>query len=277
MADPIMQNSTGFFQSLYDGILKGDFSSNNTNTKTASQIGIGLIPVIGQVADTRDTIAALNQVHRGKSGAWSNLAFSLIGWIPAAGDFVKSANKIGIKETFNSVGDVFSSAKNTWKEISIFDEAREGKFNSLFYQPATNMKAKDLPPGVYGVTNRWGDIQVRKGLDSASRQSTYDHENVHRFFSPKFKYGQEFRSKLGLLGYIESHLLRRTEEGLAEAWARFKAEGFSAIAKGWRFPYENPYDIDPIRVKIERNVLLGLSSSAIGAGASLEESIKNNE
>ncbi len=121
MADPIAsnsqsQNSSGFFQSLYDGMIKGDFSSNNSKTKIASQIGVGIVPGLGQVADARDTYAAIRDVSQGKPSAWNSLGFSLLGWVPLAGDFAKSINKIGFKNTLEAVGDSFRSIKNTWKE-----------------------------------------------------------------------------------------------------------------------------------------------------------------
>lgn len=273
MADPVSQNSTGLFQSIYEGIFKGDFSSNSSNVKTASQVGLGLVPIAGQVADARDTLAAVKDLTSGKSGAWKNLAFSLAGWIPLAGDFLKSVKKLGFSKTLGSIGKAFKSAKKTWKGLWKKKESKMGNSGAVFYQPKLNLDAKNLPIGTYGTTNRWGDVEIRKGLDAETKKATLDHENVHSFFSPKLKFGQEFRANLSILGYIESHLLRRTEEGLAEAWARFKNEGIRAISKGWRFPLENPYGIDPNRLKIERNILIGVSSTAAGVGAAIGESI----
>ena len=282
MADPIAnnsqaQNSSGFFQSLYDGIIKGDFSNNNSKTKIASQIGVGIVPGLGQVADARDTYAAIRDVSQGKPSAWNNLGFSLLGWVPLAGDFAKSANKIGLKKTINSISDSFSSIKDGWKELSMFSEKRLGHFDELFYHPETSLGK--LPKGTFGITNRWGDIKINKNLYDFQKLSTFDHENVHRFFSPTFKYGQEFRSKLGLLGYTQSHLLKRTEEGLAEAWAKYKLHGFKGIKKGWNFPikFKDSYDIDLNRLRIERNILLGVGSTTIGAGAAIGNSMNKNE
>ena len=277
MADRVQSQGSGFFQSLYDGVIKGDFSANDSKTKTVAQIGIGLVPFVGQAADIRDTAAALSDVKQGRTGSWSNLGFALAGWIPLAGDFVKSANKIGVRGTFNAVGRAFDSVADSWKSISRYGEEKLGSFKGLFYKPATELKGSDLPPGTYGVTNRWGDVEISDQLDNITAASTLDHEQVHSFLSPKLKYGQELRANISLLGYAESHLLRRVEEGLAEGWARWKAEGISGIAKGWRFPLENPYGIDPQRVKIERNVLVGVASTAIGAGAAIGEKIGNEE
>jgi hypothetical protein len=277
MVDKVQSQSPGFFQSLYDGVFKGDFSSNDSKTKTVAQIGVGLVPFVGQAADVRDTAAALHDVKKGRSGGWSNLGFALVGWVPLAGDFAKSVHKVGIRGTLSAVRGAFDSVADSWRSISRYGEEKMGSFKGLFYKPATELRGSDLPPGAYGVTNRWGDIEISDELDDITAASTLDHEQVHSFLSPKLKYGQELRAKISLLGYAESHLLRRVEEGLAEGWARWKAEGISAVAKGWRFPLENPYGIDPQRVKIERNVLVGMASTAVAAGAEIGEKIGNDE
>lgn len=271
------QSSSGLFQSLYDGMFKGDFSDNNSKTKIASQVGIGVTPILGQIADARDTFAAASNVGSGKTGAWRDLAFSLVGWVPLAGDFIKSANKFGTKHTFSAIGDAFLSVKNTWKQLTSNAEEKLGSVGTFFYKPATDMNKKGLDYGTLGETNRWGDISVAKNLDDKTKQTTFDHENVHRFFSPTFKYGQELRANLRFLGYMESHLLRRVEEGWAEAWSKFKSEGLSGVREGWRFPIDYDYGINPDRLKVEKNILLGIGSTAIGAGAAIGDSVKSNE
>lgn len=259
----------GYFRSVFDGAVKGDFSDNQSSTKTAAQIGVGLVPIAGQIADARDTAAALHDIQSGKSGGWGNLAFAAIGWIPAAGDFAKSARKVGMSDTLSAIGDAFGSIRQTWGKLWKSSEPRLGEAGALTYRPATDLASSDLPYGTLGTTNRYGDIAISDELDAAARQSTLDHEKVHRFFSPSVLFGQEFRANVGLLGYIESHLLRRTEEGLAESWARFRKDGFSGIAEGWRFPLDHPYGIDPERVKIERNILIGAGTSVVAAGSEL--------
>lgn len=81
---------------LIDGAVRGDFSSGNSWSKVAGQTAVGFVPVIGQIADARDTIAALGQVGRGESGAWTNLAAAAIGWVPGIGDAAKGAIRGGV-------------------------------------------------------------------------------------------------------------------------------------------------------------------------------------
>ncbi len=283
MADKVGANDSysvragQILQAIYDGAIEGDFSKNQSSVKAATQIGVGLIPIAGQAADLRDTAAALNQVSAGENGGWSNMAFALLGWIPLAGDFAKSVRRSGLRATVSAVREAFTSIGDTWRVVSRFSEEKLGTFEGLFYKPAVNMKARGLPAGTYGVTSRWGDIEVSRSLSAETKKSTLDHETVHAFFSPKLKYGQNLRANIGVLGYAESHLLRRVEEGLAEGWARWKAEGVSGVAKGWRFPLENPYDIDPERLSVERDLLIGAATTAAAAGAELADAVAPTE
>lgn len=270
MADPLSgsQNSPGFFRSIYDGAVMGDYADNSSTTKTVAQIGTGLIPVAGQIADARDTAAAFAEVRAGKEGGWMNLGFAIAGWVPAAGDFAKSVRKVGFKQTFSAIGDAFGSIGSSWRGIRSSTDEKIGKMDGLFYKAGTDAAAEGLSRGTLGVTNRFGDIQIREGLSEAVQKSTTDHEMVHRFFSPSFKLFQKFRADVGLLGYSESHLLRRMEEGMAESWSKFRSEGWTGIKKGWQFPYDNPYGLNRDRVRIERNIVLGVGvSAASGANA----------
>jgi hypothetical protein len=66
---------------------------------TAANIGIGAIPILGQVADARDTVAALKGVwdEPGSWGSWGRLGLAAVGWVPVAGDAIKGAVKAGRK------------------------------------------------------------------------------------------------------------------------------------------------------------------------------------
>ena len=93
--DPAQEGIGSFFE----GAVLGDFTEENqTWSKVAGQVVIGFVPGVGQVADYRDSVAALDQVWDGKDGAWGNLALAGIGWIPIGGDIAKSLLRIGRKE-----------------------------------------------------------------------------------------------------------------------------------------------------------------------------------
>jgi hypothetical protein len=75
---------------VYDGVVLGGFSDNDSPVKIVGQVGVGFIPVVGQIADGRDTVAALHKVVTGKPDGWSSLGFALLGWIPFGGDLLKT-------------------------------------------------------------------------------------------------------------------------------------------------------------------------------------------
>ena len=271
------ENTSGFLGAAYDGVLLGDYSDDTSTTKRGFQIGVGLVPIAGQIADVRDTTAALHDVLGQKEGGWGNLAFAAIGWLPLAGDFAKSVRKIGFNETVHSIGDAFSSARQTWKIIRSEADEKLGENSGLFYKPVTELGADDLEYGTLGVTNRYGDIKVAEGLSDTMTKLTLDHEKVHRFFSPQFRPLQNLRADFRLLGYAESHLLRRAEEGLAEAWALFKQNGLSGLREGWQFPYEAGYNVSRARVATEAKVVLGAATTAAATSARLGEASGNNQ
>lgn len=84
---------------VIDEVVKGGFHSGETTwTGTLLNIGVGLIPGVGQVADARDTVAAAKDMWNEPS--WGNaalLGLATVGWIPAIGDAMKGAGKIRIK------------------------------------------------------------------------------------------------------------------------------------------------------------------------------------
>ncbi len=81
--------------SFFEGAIKGDFGDNNSWSATAGQVAMGFVPIAGQIADARDTAAAVGQIWRGESGGWLNLGASVIGWVPGIGDGIKAGIRGG--------------------------------------------------------------------------------------------------------------------------------------------------------------------------------------
>ena len=74
----------------------GDFHEGEaTWTGTLINVGVGLIPFVGQVADARDTAAAATKVwNQPTSGlAWAGLGIAIVGWVPLFGDAAKGGTK----------------------------------------------------------------------------------------------------------------------------------------------------------------------------------------
>lgn len=88
-------NSEEGIGSFVEGAILGDFSDNTSWSKTGGQIAMGFVPIAGQIADARDTAAAIGQVWNGEEGGWFNLGTSLIGWVPGIGDGIKAGLRGG--------------------------------------------------------------------------------------------------------------------------------------------------------------------------------------
>lgn len=97
-ATPAAKNAEGI-GAFFDGAVRGDFSDNDSWSKLGGQVVAGAIPVYGQIADARDTVAAVRAVWSGKQGAWISLGAAAVGWIPLVGDGAKAAIRAGRKAT----------------------------------------------------------------------------------------------------------------------------------------------------------------------------------
>jgi hypothetical protein len=96
-AEPAQAGSEEGIGSFFEGLLKGDFSDNDSWSATAGQVIGGFIPFVGQAGDVRDTAAAVNGIANGQDGAWGNLGLAALGWIPGVGDLAKGAIRGGEK------------------------------------------------------------------------------------------------------------------------------------------------------------------------------------
>jgi hypothetical protein len=91
----------GVGEMLLDGALQGDLKEDPTFWSTVGQIVAGCVPYVGQVADARDLVVALDKIinkEGWKSGwEWANLVLVAIGFIPGAGDAVKALGKSALR------------------------------------------------------------------------------------------------------------------------------------------------------------------------------------
>jgi hypothetical protein len=269
MTDKVQPRDPGFLRSVYDGAIEGDFSDNRSLTKRVTQIGVGFIPIVGQVADARDTASAVNDIRKGRPDGWKNLGWSLAGWLPFVGDLLKNSRKVGARASMIDPRSALESLRQSWREIADSGDVKLGKTNGLFYEPKIELGVRGLPRDTNGLTNKWGDVQVSKRLKPDEAATTLDHELVHSALSPKFIYGQESRANVATYGYYNSHFLRRAEEGLAEGWARFKSDGIKGLIEGWKYPYQVDYGLDPAKVKIEAGILVGVTAAGMVGAAAL--------
>lgn len=98
--------------------VKGDFSGEDNGVvgMLVTTAG-GFIPIVGQIADIRDTVAAMSQMKSGgwkEGGNWAGLGASIVGFIPGM-DWVKGANKAAKKAAKEAIQ---SAEKKSSKEIA---------------------------------------------------------------------------------------------------------------------------------------------------------------
>jgi len=80
---------SGFLGDVFEGALYGDYSDNDAAGATAGQVATGFVPIVGQLADVRDTKAAVEAAIAGEDGSAVGLVVAIIAWVPGLGDVVK--------------------------------------------------------------------------------------------------------------------------------------------------------------------------------------------
>ena len=231
-APPLPQPRTnntpeGWGRDFMIGLIEGDLSEETTTPKIVGQIVGSTLPLVGQIADARDTAAAIDNVLQGKKGSWSDLGLSLLGWIPLVGDSLKTlgrTTKLAARER-EIVKGVAKSEDSLWSR--------------MFYKPS--LSESPLLPTGHGSTDIYGNVVYSSLGTAVDRVLVREHELVHSALSPKFAILRTMRAELGMAAYNNSSLLRYVEEALAESYAQVKVNGVSALPIGMRFPIENGY------------------------------------
>lgn len=223
--------------SFFEGAIAGDFSGNDSWSKVGGQTVVGVIPIVGQIADARDTVAALRDVAQGKDGAWVSLGAAALGWIPLFGDAAKGAIRVGRRAASEGAEEVLQRGTREGVETTAGNAdvlQRRG-----FYQPTTNGDP-NMPAG-YGETDKYGNITYSTAGTPTDRALVLHHEKIHQFLSPKFNLLREFRADVRMTLYQKSSFMRYLEEAMAETYAQLRVNGIRGLPDGIRFPVTNGY------------------------------------
>jgi hypothetical protein len=112
--------------SVLSEVVEGDFHEGETTwTGTALNVGVGVVPIVGQIADVRDTAAAAKNLWNDPS--WGNagmLGLAAVGFVPLAGDAAKGGVKIAKQATKKGTGELLEEASQETTE-KIGKEASE--------------------------------------------------------------------------------------------------------------------------------------------------------
>jgi hypothetical protein len=116
--------------SFFEGAIKGDLGDNGSWSALGGQTVVGFIPIVGQIADARDTIAAAGKVIGGEEGGWTALGAAAIGWVPGLGDAAKGGIRAatnvadaGADVARRSADDVAGAAADTARITRSVDPA----------------------------------------------------------------------------------------------------------------------------------------------------------
>ncbi|MCI4592634.1 DNA/RNA non-specific endonuclease [Sphingobium sp. BYY-5] len=166
--------------SFFEGLVKGDFSDNDSWSATAGQVIGGFIPVVGQIGDARDTVAAIGGVIEGKDGAWGNLGLAAIGWVPGLGDIAKGAIRGGEK-ALDAGGEIAQQAARHGDELADavrprieMDGGRKGDWSPELNARTLKPDADYLVNGYTYRTDAQGrvsDVEGQLDLQTADRNS----------------------------------------------------------------------------------------------------------
>ncbi len=91
-----------WLKDLLEVAVLGDFSDKNSILGLLAQIGIGFIPIVGQIADIRDIIAGIKNILEGEPGAAVFLVIAVLAIIPGL-DALKAAKVL--KPIFRALGN----------------------------------------------------------------------------------------------------------------------------------------------------------------------------
>ncbi len=165
---------------FFEGLVKGDFSDNDSWSATAGQVIGGFIPFVGQAADARDTVAAIGGVIEGKDGAWGNLGLAAIAWVPGVGDLAKGAIRGGEK-VVDAGTEVAQQATRHADEVADAARPRIEMDGGSKGDWSPELNARNLKPDADYVVNgytyrtdaqgRVSDVEGQLDLKTADRNS----------------------------------------------------------------------------------------------------------
>ena len=100
-------------------VVEGDFYEGETTwAGVGGNVGVGLIPVVGQIADVRDTFAAIKKVSNKPTSwsSWAGLGMAAVAWVPGIGDAIKGAAKVE-KKIVSSAGKILAKTEKSATKI----------------------------------------------------------------------------------------------------------------------------------------------------------------
>ncbi len=154
--------SPSTWDNIINGAVYGDFAADTGWGGVGSQVVIGLMPVVGQIADIRDTIANIVNVWNDPTSgaAWLGLGAAVVAWAPGL-DFAKGTFRAG-REIATEVGQAaFRNADEVGQAV-----VRRGTQLEFPFARGASVQT----PGVTEAGERF----VRVGAEPRNLRMTFD-------------------------------------------------------------------------------------------------------
>jgi Flp pilus assembly pilin Flp len=145
----------GVVSEFFAGAIQGDYGEGSSIARTVGQIGVGLIPIVGQAADLRDLTAAVGSLRRREPGAGLGVVAASIGFIPGVGDAAKAA--IRGASAARSGSRVAEGAGHAAPS-----RARAPESGAQTASAAAPIADTALPGGTFSTVRREGDDVVKE-------------------------------------------------------------------------------------------------------------------
>ncbi len=201
-------------EGLFSEVVKGDFHEGKTTwSGTLLNVGVGLIPIVGQIADARDTAAAIKNVWNDprSGGNWGMLGMAAVGWLPGVGDAIKGGSKVGRKVLKEGVEELAKeAAEKAAKEAAekATKEAAEKAAKEAAEKAAKEVAGKEATTSAKSVTGsskpRSGEVLVGSSTKqmrrAAAKKIASDPDHPLRFLLDE---SGQFKKQAGLTQHAE--------------------------------------------------------------------------
>jgi hypothetical protein len=128
---------------LLEGGAFGDAVEDPTTSQTVGQVLVGLIPIVGQVADARDVAIGLHKMWTtgGKDGKVQTL-LALVGFVPLFGDLIAKAARGGKSAVSRAINQTITElTPNLAKRITADPDALRRQLPKELFAQAKEMRA----------------------------------------------------------------------------------------------------------------------------------------
>lgn len=152
----ILEND--YLRTAYHQAILGDFTEESNALGVALSVAIGIIPIVGLIADVRDLIADIyNLVDDGQeTKEWVALGFSAAAIIPVVGDYLKHSDTVAdIIKHYDRLEDLVKKADDfvcdASKKVDDFKKLWDEKVIKKITEPIKKQLKKPIP-------DKWEDF-----------------------------------------------------------------------------------------------------------------------